>query len=72
MGKNRLLDLDLGMAGPLSMLYTTVVDDNMMEADGRQNEGSRQGQLMRLATSINLDSQLTVRLFPNVVFCFLH
>ncbi|TGJ88151.1 hypothetical protein E0Z10_g516 [Xylaria hypoxylon] len=59
-GKNKLLDLHLGMDGPQSMLYTTVVDDTVLEADAHQSQGSRQGQLMRLATSINLDSQLSV------------
>ncbi|KAI0450679.1 muts domain V-domain-containing protein [Xylaria acuta] len=59
-GRNRLLDLHVGMDGPQSMLYTTVVDDAVLEADNYQNRGSRQGQLMRLATSINLDSRLTI------------
>ncbi|KAI0489521.1 muts domain V-domain-containing protein [Xylaria cf. heliscus] len=59
-GRSRLLDLHLGMDGPQSMLYTTVVDDAELEADNYQNRGSRQGQLMRLATSINLDSRLTI------------
>ncbi|KAI1154751.1 muts domain V-domain-containing protein [Nemania diffusa] len=59
-GKNKLLDLHLGIDGPQSMLYTTVVDDDMLEADNHHSRGSRQGQLMRLATSVNLDSQLTI------------
>ncbi|KAI8956371.1 muts domain V-domain-containing protein [Xylaria longipes] len=59
-GRNRLLDLHLGMDGPQSMLYTTVVDDAVLEADNYQTRGSRQGQLMRLATSINFDSRLTI------------
>ncbi|KAI1826467.1 putative MSH5 protein [Xylaria intraflava] len=58
-GKTKLLDLHLGMDGPRSMLYTSVVDDDVVEAVD-QNQGSRQGQLMRLAASINLDSQLTI------------
>ncbi|KAI1180496.1 muts domain V-domain-containing protein [Nemania sp. FL0916] len=61
-GKSKLLDLRLGMDGPQSMLYTTVVDDALLEADHNQNHGSKQGQLMRLATSINLDSRVTVRI----------
>ncbi|KAI3331791.1 muts domain V-domain-containing protein [Xylariaceae sp. AK1471] len=59
-GKNRLLDLQLGMAGPQSMLYTSVVDDTVLEDDDNKGQGSRQGQLMRLAASINLDSQFTI------------
>ncbi|KAI2635026.1 putative MSH5 protein [Xylaria nigripes] len=58
-GKNKLLELRLGMDGPRNVLYTSVVDDTMAEANG-QSQGSRQGQLMRLAASINLDSQLTI------------
>ncbi len=57
-GKNKLADLYLGMDGPQSMLYSTVVDDTVLED---QSRGSRQGQLMRLATFVNLDSQLSVR-----------
>ncbi|KAI0443128.1 muts domain V-domain-containing protein [Xylaria telfairii] len=59
-GKNRLLDLHLGMDGPQSMIYTTVVDDTVVDVDNYQDGGSRQGRLMRLATSINLDSRLTI------------
>ncbi|KAI1197518.1 muts domain V-domain-containing protein [Nemania serpens] len=59
-GKNKLLDLCLGMDGPQTMLYTTVVDDAVPEADGHHSRGSRQGHLMRLATFIDLDSQLTI------------
>ncbi|KAI0914150.1 putative MSH5 protein [Ustulina deusta] len=56
-GKNKLADLYLGMDGPQSMLYSTVVDDTVLED---QSRGSRQGQLMRLATFVNLDSQLSI------------
>ncbi|KAI0858379.1 putative MSH5 protein [Xylaria cubensis] len=59
-GRDKLLDLHLGMDGSQSMLYTTVVDDTTLDADNYQNLGSRQGQLMRLATSIDLDSRLTI------------
>ncbi|KAJ8127600.1 hypothetical protein O1611_g6036 [Lasiodiplodia mahajangana] len=59
-GKTKLLDLHLGIDGPQSMLYTTVVDDPVLEDDNHQSRGSRQGQLMRLATSVNLDSHLTI------------
>ncbi|CAJ2513306.1 Uu.00g014250.m01.CDS01 [Anthostomella pinea] len=59
-GKDKLLGLDLEMAGRQSMLYTTVVDEGIVEDDHGGQEGSRQGRLMRLGTSVNLDSQLTV------------
>ncbi|KAI1812738.1 muts domain V-domain-containing protein [Poronia punctata] len=59
-GKNRLRDLHLGMDGPQSMLYTSVVDDTSLETDDLENQGSNQGHLMRLATSVNLDSRFTI------------
>ncbi|GAW18856.1 hypothetical protein ANO14919_083380 [Xylariales sp. No.14919] len=59
-GKNKLLEYQLGMDGPQSMLYTTVVDDTVLDADTHESQGCRQGKLMRLATSINLDSQLSI------------
>ncbi|KAI0197764.1 muts domain V-domain-containing protein [Astrocystis sublimbata] len=59
-GRNKLLDLHLGMDGPQTMLYTSVVDELLPESGDDQTRGSRQGQLMRLATSVNLDSRLTV------------
>jgi hypothetical protein len=57
-----LLDLHLDMDGPRSMLYTTVVDDTSLEADGLENQGSRHGQYMRLAAIVNFDSRNTVSL----------
>ncbi len=50
------------MPGRHNILYTSVVDDVVDEMDefGAQ-ENSRQARLMRLGTSINLDSRLTVR-----------
>ncbi|KAI0542909.1 putative MSH5 protein [Xylaria digitata] len=59
-GKNKLLDLQLGVDRPQTMLCTTIIDDTALEADAHTSRGSRQGQLMRLATSINLDSQLSI------------
>ncbi|KAI1273344.1 putative MSH5 protein [Xylaria sp. FL0933] len=56
-GKNKLADLHLDSDGSRSMLYTSVVDNTALED---QSQGSRQCQLMRLATFINLDSQLSV------------
>jgi hypothetical protein len=44
------------------MLYTTVVDDTSLEADGLENQGSRHGQYMRLAAIVNFDSRNTVSL----------
>ncbi|KAI0478736.1 muts domain V-domain-containing protein [Xylariaceae sp. FL0804] len=59
--KDKLLSLDLAMPGPQTMLYTSVVDDAKIEGDDYGGpEGSRQGRLIRLGTSINLDSRLTV------------
>ncbi|KAJ2987793.1 hypothetical protein NUW58_g4315 [Xylaria curta] len=58
-GTSMLLTLHLEMDGPQSMLYTTVVDDAIPEAD-KHSRGSRQGQLMRLAMFVNLDSRLTI------------
>ncbi|KAI1094799.1 muts domain V-domain-containing protein [Rostrohypoxylon terebratum] len=60
-GKAKLLALDLETLGHQSVLYTSVVDDMVDEADsfsGGQN--SRQARLMRLGTLINLDSRLTI------------
>lgn len=57
-----MLDLHLGMDGPRSMLYTTVVDDISLEADDLEIQGSRHGQYMRLAAIVNFDSRNTVRL----------
>ncbi|KAI1115243.1 muts domain V-domain-containing protein [Nemania sp. NC0429] len=59
-GTNKLLELCLGMDGPQSMLYTTVVDDVVPEIADHHSRGSRQGQLMRLATFVNLNSHLTI------------
>ncbi|KAI1365065.1 putative MSH5 protein [Xylaria arbuscula] len=56
-GKNKLADLHISMNGSQSMTYATIVDNNVLEDQGR---GSRQGQLMRLATIINLDSQISI------------
>lgn len=60
-GKEKLLGLNLEMPGRQSILYTSVVDDavdEMHEFEGQDN--SRQARLMRLGTSINLDSRLTI------------
>ncbi|KAI5865013.1 hypothetical protein GGS23DRAFT_557266 [Durotheca rogersii] len=60
-GKEKLLGLDLGTPNRQSILYTSVVDDAVGDVDSSDGErNSRQGRLMRLATSINLDSLLTV------------
>ncbi|KAI1499675.1 muts domain V-domain-containing protein [Biscogniauxia marginata] len=60
--RDRLLGLDLGMAGRPSMLYASVVDQVMVEAadDYDNPEGSRHGRLMRLGASINLESRVTL------------
>ncbi|OTB16046.1 hypothetical protein K445DRAFT_351925 [Daldinia sp. EC12] len=60
-GKGKLLALNLETPGPQSVLFTSVVDDIVDEADNNiGHESSRQGRLMRLGTSINLDSRLTI------------
>ncbi|KAI0012933.1 muts domain V-domain-containing protein [Xylariaceae sp. FL0662B] len=60
-GRDKLLGLDLEMSGRQSMLYTSVVDDTIDETDDHSGQGgSRQGRLIRLGTSINLDSRLTI------------
>ncbi|KAI2466390.1 muts domain V-domain-containing protein [Annulohypoxylon bovei var. microspora] len=60
-GKAKLLGLNLETLGHQSVLYTSVVDEVVDEADdfGGQ-ENSKQARLMRLGTSINLDSRLTI------------
>lgn len=43
------------------MRFTSVADDPMADiGEYDAPEGSKQGRLMRLATSINLDSHITV------------
>ncbi|KAI8957462.1 muts domain V-domain-containing protein [Daldinia sp. FL1419] len=60
-GKGKLLSLNLETPGHQSVLFTSVVDDAADEADDiAGHENSRQGRLMRLGTSINLDSRLTI------------
>ncbi|KAI1373621.1 muts domain V-domain-containing protein [Hypoxylon crocopeplum] len=60
-GKEKLLGLKLETPGRQSLLYTSVADDVVDEnADWGGHENSRQGRLMRLGTSINLDSRLTI------------
>lgn len=61
-GKAKLLALDLETLGHQSVLYTSVADEMVNEADGfGGEENSKQARLMRLGTLINLDSRLTVR-----------
>ncbi|KAI2616425.1 muts domain V-domain-containing protein [Hypomontagnella submonticulosa] len=60
-GKGKLLGLNLETAGHQSVLFTSVVDDAVDGADGFDGqENSRQARSMRLGTSINLDSRLTI------------
>ncbi|KAI1214055.1 muts domain V-domain-containing protein [Annulohypoxylon truncatum] len=60
-GKARLLALNLETLGHQSVLYTSIVDEAMDEGDGfGGEENSKQARLMRLGTSINLDSRLTI------------
>ncbi|XDG10457.1 hypothetical protein ABKA04_010072 [Annulohypoxylon sp. FPYF3050] len=60
-GKAKLLALDLETLGQQSVLYTSVTDEMVDEADGfGGEENSKQARLMRLGTLINLDSRLTI------------
>lgn len=60
-GKAKLLALDLETLGHQSVLYTSVADEMVNEADGfGGEENSKQARLMRLGTLINLDSRLTI------------
>ncbi|KAI1423077.1 putative MSH5 protein [Xylaria sp. FL1777] len=54
-GKNKLIDLHLETDAPQSMVYTTIIDNTVLED---QSRGSRQGQLMQLATFVNLDTNV--------------
>ena len=63
MGLDKLLRLDLEMPGQQTVLFTSVVDDNVGETgEYDETEGSRQSRLLKLGTSVNLDSRLTVRM----------
>ncbi|KAI1387071.1 muts domain V-domain-containing protein [Hypoxylon trugodes] len=60
-GKARLLGLNLETSGRQSLLYASVADNVVDETDDFNGQGdSRLGRLMRLGTSINLDSRLTI------------
>ncbi|KAI0882714.1 muts domain V-domain-containing protein [Annulohypoxylon maeteangense] len=59
-GKTKLLALNLEALGHQSVLYTSIVDEVVDDADGFGEENSKQARLMRLGTSINLDSRLTI------------
>ncbi|KAK6078726.1 MutS domain V [Seiridium cupressi] len=56
--KEKLLGLRIQSQGDLTMLFTNVADECMDDHDEYQD--SMQGSLMRLGTSINLDSRLTI------------
>ncbi|KAI0140145.1 muts domain V-domain-containing protein [Hypoxylon sp. NC0597] len=60
-GRGKLLALNLETPGRQSVLFTSVIDEAVDETDefGGQ-ENSKQARLMRLGTSINLDSRLTI------------
>ncbi|KAI1770907.1 muts domain V-domain-containing protein [Hypoxylon cercidicola] len=60
-GREKLLGLNLEMPGRHNIIFTSVVDDivdEMDEFDAQEN--FRQARLMRLGTSINLESRLTI------------
>ncbi|KAI5920830.1 muts domain V-domain-containing protein [Camillea tinctor] len=59
--RDKLLGLSLSMTTKPSMLYTSVIDQDTPEPDDYDTpEGSRQGRLMQLGTSINLESRVTI------------
>ncbi|RYP68990.1 hypothetical protein DL769_005377 [Monosporascus sp. CRB-8-3] len=60
-GRDKLLGLNIDTSGGQRMLFTSVTDDQM-DGVGEYNvgEGSKQGRLMKLGTSINLDSHITI------------
>ncbi|KAI1104166.1 muts domain V-domain-containing protein [Jackrogersella minutella] len=61
-GKGKLLGLNLETLGHQSVLYTSVVDEVVDEDDdfGGGQENSKQARIMRLRTSINLESRLMI------------
>lgn len=62
-GKEKLLGLDVQTNGDQTMLYASVADEIFDAGDDcGGHRQSVQGSLMRLGTSINLDSSLTVSL----------
>ena len=68
--KGKLLDLNIESTGVRSMLFTSVVDEHVDDAeDYNAPEGSRQTRQMRLGTSINLDSHITVSVHPSITPC---
>ncbi len=72
-GRDKLLSLNIETNDEQGILFTSVVDDQIDDA-GEPNapEGSRQGRLMRLGTSVNLDSRITVgpRILTVLQNCF--
>ncbi|RYO76528.1 hypothetical protein DL762_002096 [Monosporascus cannonballus] len=60
-GRDKLLGLNIGTSGEQRILFTSVADDQMDgEDEYNVGEGSKQGRLMKLGTSINLDSHITI------------
>ncbi|RYP16461.1 hypothetical protein DL765_005138 [Monosporascus sp. GIB2] len=60
-GRDKLLGLNIGTSGEQKILFTSVADDQMDgEDEYNVGEGSKQGRLMKLGTSINLDSHITI------------
>ncbi|RYP27731.1 hypothetical protein DL767_007568 [Monosporascus sp. MG133] len=60
-GRDKLLGLNIDTSDEQRMLFTSVADDQMDWVDEYNvGEGSKQGRLMKLGTSINLDSHITI------------
>ena len=65
--KEKLLNLNIESTGARSMLFTSVVDEHVDDAEEfNAPEGSRQTRQMRLGTSINLESHITVSVHHSI------
>jgi DNA mismatch repair protein MSH5 len=60
--RDKLLGLQIQSSGKETMLYTSVADESAdaYAGDREGQQGSMQASLMRLGTSLNLESRLTV------------
>lgn len=57
------MNLNLDALGSQTMHFNTVAEEETDDGTGEQLHGGEQGRLMRLATWINLDSQISVSIF---------
>jgi DNA mismatch repair protein MSH5 len=69
-GKTKLLNLNLDLKNPQTMILSTAADDALEETvEGGEAASHTRSKLFQLSTSINLDSQYSVsfNLFSSVV-----